>query len=246
MPVRSRTRVQIDDLVRLRVPGQVQISPDGRWVVYVEKRASRQKNRYFHGLDLADASTGAAREQSAGEHSDTSPCWTPDSRAIVFVSDRGGRENLWRIELRGGEPERLTDLEGRVRAPRVSPNGRSVAFLFAPKTPAQRTLEAGREHAGPQFRRLTQLSYKHDGLGFVDGAWMHLWLLDLGTGKTRRLVSGACHDRQHVWSPNGRHIAFVSNRIPRADLHVGTSDIFVVSAAGGRPRQLTRARGPKY
>src|SRR5262249_39764560 len=114
---------QIDDLVRLRVPGQVQISPDGRWVVYVEKRASLQKNRYFHGLVLADASTGAAREQSAGEHSDTSPCWTPDSRAIVFVSDRGGRENLWRIELRGGEPERLTDLEdacGRRECPRTA------------------------------------------------------------------------------------------------------------------------------
>jgi dipeptidyl aminopeptidase/acylaminoacyl peptidase len=246
MPVKHRARIQIDDLVRLRIPGQVQISPDGRRVVYVERLASLEQNRYFHRLVVADAVTGATQVLTAGEHSDTSPCWTPDSRAIVFVSDRDSQDNLWRIGADGGKPERLTDLEGRVRAPRLSPNGRTVAFLHAPRTAAQRTLEAGRHYAGPQTRRLTQLSYKHDGLGFVDGAWMHLWLLDLGSGRTRRLSSGACHDSQHAWSPNSRQLAFVSNRIPRADLHVRTSDIFVVAVAGGRPRQLTRARGPKY
>jgi dipeptidyl aminopeptidase/acylaminoacyl peptidase len=236
----------IDDLVRLRIPGEVQISPDGRHAVYVEKRTSLEKNRDFHALVLVELESGRSRALTAGDHSDRAPTWTPDSAATVFVSDRGSGSNLWRTRLDGGEAEQLTQLDGRLSAPCVSPDGRRVAFIYAPKSAQQRLLQAGPEHPGPRYRHLTRLSYKLDGHGHLDGAFMHLWVLDLRTRKVRRLTSGAHHDNQPTWSPNGRQLAFVSNRVPRADLHVENSDIYIVPAGGGAPRALTRQRGPKF
>jgi dipeptidyl aminopeptidase/acylaminoacyl peptidase len=238
-------RIEIDDLARLRFPSSPAIAPDGRSLVYVEKRVGLEKNRYYHDLMLVDLRTGAIHDLTPGDHSDTEPCWTPDSRGLVFVSDRSGSSNLWRISIAGGEAEQLTKLDGLVSTPRVNPAAPLVAFQHAAKTAAQRMLEGGRNHNGPQYRHMTRLGYKLDGHGYWSDAWLHLYVLDLRTRRVRQITSGKNHDGQHAWSPNGRMLAFVSNRIPRADFHINNSDIFVVAAVGGAARQITKKRGPK-
>jgi Tol biopolymer transport system component len=60
---------------------------------------------------------------------DTYPCWTPDGRAIVFLSDRGNRWDLWEVPADGrGAARRLTDVLRREDEPDLSPDGRLVAF----------------------------------------------------------------------------------------------------------------------
>ena len=243
MPRRPRPRITPDDLARLRLPGDPRLSPDGRFLVYVETSFDLRRNRAVHALHLVDVERGTDREWTRGGPSDTAPCWTPDSRAVVFASDRGGSTNLWRIGLRDRAPEQLTKLDGKASTPKVSPDGRMVAFLHAPR---RRFQTAGSEPpAGPQVRHLVKLDFKQDGRGFRDGSWTHLWVLDLATRRTRQITSGEFDDGQHDWAPDSRRLAFVSNRIPRADVLMMNSDIFVVPARGGRIRQLTRFRGPK-
>lgn len=56
------------------------------------------------------------------------PLWLPGGDAVVFVSDRGGAENLWLFPL-GGEPRPLTPFtDGRVLWPTMSGDGVTVAF----------------------------------------------------------------------------------------------------------------------
>jgi len=241
-----RTGISIDDLAALRFPSSPRISPDGRSVVYVEKRSNLQRNRYENDLVLVDLRSGRSRTLTPEETSDTDPQWMPDSRSIVFVSNRGDAANLWRISLDDDTPQALTRLRGALSSPRVSPDGHRIAYCHAPRTATQEMLAGGKEHPGPQFRHLTRLGYKLDGHGYFDDAWMHVYVLDLRTGRSRRLTSGRFHDSQPAWSPNGRSLAFVSNRIPRADVHVANSDIFVVAATGGTPRQVTRQRGMAF
>lgn len=240
-----RSGLEVDDLARLRFASEAQISPDGKRAVYVESRLTLDKNCYNRALNLVDFDSGRSRALTDGTHSDTSPCWTPDSQRIVFVSNRSGSPNLWSIHLDGDAPEQLTSFDGIVTTPRVGPDGTRVVFLHAPKTAQQRRVAAGPDDAQPRFRHMRRLGWKLDGHGYWDGAWLHLWVVDLRTSKTKRLTSGAFHDRQPAWSPNGRYVAFVSNRVQDEDLHPMNSDIFVVSASGGRPQELTRALGPK-
>ena len=239
-------RMDIDDLARLRLPSSPVISPDGTSVVYVEKRANLQKNRYDHDLMVVDVKSGRIRNLTPGDHTDRDPQWMPDCRSLVFISDRNGKSNLWSLDLEGGEPQQLTQLDGALGSLRISPNGKYVAYTYAPRSDRQKMLAAGKEHPGPQFRHFKRLQYKLDGHGYIDDAYMHLYVLDQRTGKSKRLTSGHYHDGQHAWSPNSRFLAFVSNRIPRADFHNNNTDIFVVAASGGALRQVTQQRGPKY
>jgi dipeptidyl aminopeptidase/acylaminoacyl peptidase len=92
---------------------------------------------------------------------------------------------------------------------------------------------------------LTRLGFKRDGQGLRHGAYSHLWVFDLAKRRVRQLTSGEFDDSQHDWSPDSRHLVFVSNRMQQADVHLRNSDVHVVSVGGGRPRQLTRQPGPK-
>jgi TolB protein len=49
---------------------------------------------------------------------------------VVFISGRGGSEQLWRMNIDGGDMERLTSGEGYVSNPAWSPNGQFVAFAW--------------------------------------------------------------------------------------------------------------------
>ena len=59
-----------------------------------------------------------------------------------------------------------------------------------------------------------------------------LWLVPAAGGEPRRLTSASKHDRHPRWSPDGRWIAFESNR-------EGTFQVWLLPAAGGEARRLT-------
>ena len=60
-----------------------------------------------------------------------------------------------------------------------------------------------------------------------------LFLLDRATGETRQMTGGRCVDAEARWSPDGKTIAFISNRD-------GEPQLYLLPADGGEARQLTR------
>ncbi|MGH2386088.1 MAG: S9 family peptidase, partial [Candidatus Limnocylindria bacterium] len=79
-----------EDLYELRVPTQLDLSPDGRFVAFCVKAVAPGKDGYRSSLWIApaDGST-AARQLTVGSKSDTTPQWSPDGRTLAFLSDRG-------------------------------------------------------------------------------------------------------------------------------------------------------------
>jgi dipeptidyl aminopeptidase/acylaminoacyl peptidase len=63
-----------------------------------------------------------------------------------------------------------------------------------------------------------------------------IWLYDLLTSQTRRLTAGQKQDRSPRWSPDGRQLAFVSNR------DVAETQIYLLQLEGGDAEPLTRMR----
>ena len=81
-----------------------------------------------------------ARRLTDDEFVDVDPYVAPDGTFAVFASDRGGQMDLWRIALPGGTLTQLTRTPAKERAPAVSADGRSIAFLetdgFEPRSAA--------------------------------------------------------------------------------------------------------------
>lgn len=173
------------------------------------------------------------------------------------TSDSSGREDatqVYLLPLDGGEARRLTDLPRGVEAVEWAPDGRSLVVVSVSRA-ATRDEEArlrgrgrGRRDPGGEpkprsdFRYLDRLGYQYNGVGFIDDRETHLWLVDVESGAARRLTSGPGPEREPVWSPDGRRIAFVANRRPNRDI-VWRSDVWVVDVESGRQTRVTGGEG---
>ncbi|HEA19878.1 hypothetical protein LCGC14_1464370 [marine sediment metagenome] len=93
------------------------VSPDGNSVAF-----AALGNLYIQeiGAELTQLTNDA--------FVDIDPDWSPDGKSIVFVSDRGGKMDLWLQDLETNVAKQLTDLEESALAPSFSPDGQSIAF----------------------------------------------------------------------------------------------------------------------
>jgi dipeptidyl aminopeptidase/acylaminoacyl peptidase len=89
------------------------------------------------------------------------------------------------------------------------------------------------------YRRAGDLHFSSDGskLAYVVSSYSwdaapHLWLLDVATGKARQLTPDGKSERSPQWSPDGKKLAFLSNR-------AGKTQVFVMQVATGNIAQLT-------
>src|SRR5688500_13326304 len=94
-----------EDLLRVAVPSDPRLSPDGDAVVYVVKRVA-EKNKYASDLYLWPGVE--VRRLTASESNDSQPRWRPDGTSIAFISDRQKpKPGLFELPLAGGEPRCL-------------------------------------------------------------------------------------------------------------------------------------------
>jgi Tol biopolymer transport system component len=108
-------------------PQQPALSPDGRWLAFVEPAT----NTTIWRAAIPNASQNSFQAEpfiaSAGR--DNSPEYSPDGKKIVFVSDRTGTLQLWSAESDGSGVTQLVNFHGSsLGSPHWSPDGRRIAF----------------------------------------------------------------------------------------------------------------------
>src|SRR5579863_2231669 len=76
----------VEDLVRLKRVSDPQLSPDGRYVAYVQRETDMEADQGRTSLWLAEPGGGAPRRLTGGRTGDSSPRWASDSRTLYFLS----------------------------------------------------------------------------------------------------------------------------------------------------------------
>jgi dipeptidyl aminopeptidase/acylaminoacyl peptidase len=218
--------VTSDDLYLFRWPDHVRLSPAGDRIAYQVSWAdaeSRQNKGYIY---LRAITPGATPFQAtSGPRRDHYPEWSPDGKRLAFLSRRGPRDQVYILDVAGGDARQLTSIQDGASTPSWSPDGKQIAFLGTVLADPDGVVDDPRPptsddevRRAPVARVAQRLDYKHDGSGYVDGRHQHLLVVPADGGEARQLTSGAWSVGGFGWSPDGRRLAVVGNPEPDADL----------------------------
>lgn len=245
--------INVDDYFRILDVGQPEISPDGQWVAYSVRTKMLKEDKNESRLWMVAAKGGEPIPLTAEGVSSGHARWSPDGKYLAFTSARnGGKSEVWLLNRLGGEAVKLTDAAQGVEDFEWSPDGgRLVLVLHDPKPEDAETKDG--EKAGPKPKTqppfvIDRLQFKRDTIGYLDRRRSHLYVFDVEKKSTTQITSGDYDDGQPAWSPDGKQIAFTSNRSTPDPDATRDSNIWIVAAdnadKGAHLTQLTTNPAP--
>ena len=176
--------------------------------------------------------------------------WTPDGKYFVFQSTRGTSANIWAINERGNlfrkishEPVQLTSGPMNFRSPVPSRDGKKLFVMGEKRRGELVRYDAKLEQFVPY---LSGISAEHVDFS-RDGGWVTyvaipgstVWRSKLDGSQRLQLTFPPLQAYMPRWSPDKKQVAFFGD-------DGKTSEIFLISADGGHPRQLMLGDGLKY
>jgi dipeptidyl aminopeptidase/acylaminoacyl peptidase len=250
--------ITIDDFFQIRDVAQPELSPDGQWVAYSVRTRMLKEDKSEQRLWMVSTHGGDPIPMTAEGVSSAHPRWSPDGKYLAFLSARnGGKNQVWLLDRRGGEAERLTEVAQGLNDFEWSPDSTRLVLIL--QDPRPEDLEAAKDKdkdkekppakpkTPPPFV-IDRLQFKEDNAGYLDRRRDHLYVFDVASKKSTQVTSGDFDDTDPAWSPDGKSLAFTSNRsTPDPDRNYNF-DIWVVAAGntdkGAHLTQVTTNPGP--
>lgn len=228
-------------------------TPDGKWLIVSDKNTPSEK----YALVLLSVESGEKRPLITPPSDDSAPAISPDGKALAFV--RGTQNigfglylaNLTEIWTSQGPPRLRTRGDPTLEDPMWSADSNYLYFTSPgssryPSRSLWRVAASGEDNAlrvteVGQIGREAALSQDGDRMAYTDAQNnTSIWRLDLtdSSNSPARFISSTRADYNARFSPDGKRIAYASNRL-------GDMEIWLCDSNGGSPVQLTQmARGP--
>jgi serine/threonine protein kinase/Tol biopolymer transport system component len=234
--------------------------PSGKWLVVTDRAGPKQSPSLF-SLSLDNGEKRRLTSPPNKADMDQDPAVSPGGEALVFARSSG--ENTWNLYLIAlseaftpkGQPRRITFDSTFSYVPTWMPDGRAIVYSSgSPHAPALYKITFSRPGwrpgkpqrlpfgsvgaRNPTVSKQGRLAYS---IATIDA---NIWRLELNGGRPTtkapiKLIASTHLDHNPEYSPDGRRIAFASNRS-------GSHQIWVTNSDGSGTVQLTFFRGPGY
>ena len=219
-------------------------APSGRMIAFSTWRSGFQDI-----LILFPYGDGVLQNPTKGtaERQNYLPAWSPNGEKLAFTSNRDGNAEIYVMNRDGSGVQRLTNHPSIDVTPTWSPTGTQIAFTSdRTGTPQIYTVNAD----GTGLQQITRESacdrptwspapLNEIAYSSRSGGGNIIKVFDFATRSTRALTDSIGNNESPAFSPNGRHVAFVSSR-------AGKEQIFTIHRDGSGLRQVTRTGTNRY
>ncbi len=249
----AKRPITFEDMAKIQRISDPQVSPDGRWVAYVQGTVDLEANKTVRHIWLVPAAGGEPKQLTRGEGSDTRPRWSPDGKSLAFISSRGGKSQVWIVPVDGGEARQLTSIS--TEADGVVWAAKAHTLLFTSKVYRdcnddacnQRKLDQ-RAKGKVKAQIIDELLFRHWD-EYRDGKYTHLFAVPAQGGPARDLTPGAVDSPTwflggpdgYAVSPDGTEACFTSNRPAGSRTAWSTNnDLYLLPVRGGEAKNITK------
>jgi tricorn protease len=241
---------------QLPVPrgGFASFSPDDSKMAYNRVfREFRTWKHYRGGMAddvwIFDFKTGQVQNLTNDPSQDICPMWAPDNR-IYFISDRDGRMNLFSTDLTGKDTKQLTTFKDfDIKFPSIGKDAivfEQAGYIWRYDLASGQSavvpidikedFASGRSALVDASKHTESVSSAPDGQRVIAVARGDLYSIPGKDGTPRNLTrTSNAHERDAVWSPDGKWIAYNSDATGENELYVRSQD------GKGEPTQLTNS-----
>ena len=236
------------DILRLRSVGAVEFSPDGARIAYtiVRNDGPLRPVSQLWILTIADRKSICLSE---GNESSGNPEWSPDGKWIAYTGHIGDKSGLIVAHSDGSGKKYLGKLDG-TNAP-LPTTGRDIAWSPDSKKIAFVSAQPGPETADATgdpiviTRYLYKPTASEGNSHFNDNKRLHIFTVEVSSGESKQLTNGTHYEHSVDWSPDGKQIAFVSNREPNEDQFFNY-DLLTLDSVTGEMKRLTATENAEY
>lgn len=243
-------------------------SPDGKWVVFGVTEPSYDEKEVVSDLWIVP-SDGSAKphrltSSKAGESDVT---WAPDSHRIAFSAKREGDDanQIYILDLNGGEAQRVTSLSTGARSPQFRPDGKAILIsssVYPGTTDDEANKKIAKERKDRKYNVRAFDSFPIKAWDrWLDDKQVHLFVQDLESGSKARDIlggtslvkesgfagrtgEGSREDIDAAWASDGESIVFAAttrrNSAAYAEYPI---DLYRINARGGEPQIVTHGEG---
>ena len=219
-----------DVVRRLQSVGDPALSPDGTRLAHTLSWVDQEQLDGRSRIMMLELGSGRTYQFTQGTR-DSAPRFSLDGRTLAFLRPEGQEHRqVWLMPACGGEAQPLTNAPLGVSDFAWSPDSSRLVFCadVDPESPG----DGDETPSAPRVRVVRRIRYRYDTLGWRGDLHSRLFLVEVDGGEAQQLTEGDWDDLAPAWSPDGSHIAFLSDRRDDRDQRALT-EAYVIPTSGG-------------
>lgn len=244
--------LQVEDLQKMSRISEVQLSPDGKWIVFTVQRSDIPANKNYRNLWMVSSTGGQPAQLTfATGGSNSRPRWAPDSRSVYFLSTRVNETaQIFRLSLAGGEARQITKFTLGIDSYTLSPDGKTIAFVSAvfPECRDVACNEKKKKQVDENPVKalvITESPFRRWD-AWIEGKRNHIFVMPADGGEARDMTPGDIDSpiwseaggEEVAFSPDSQELCFT--RYTESEAWTGNSDLYTMPVSGeAPPRQIT-------